>query len=112
MQILALDRIALDVDYQLFVKHDFSCFLPEIARELEELNKKYYKHYQVSEEDSDHVSSAQHISVMTRQAIRRFYLMYSLSAEPQSIDGILNQIFGGSYTNYIKLIKEKLILKI
>lgn len=107
LQILALDRIALDVDYQLFVKHDFSCFLPEIARELEELNKKYYKHYQVSEEDSDHVSSAQHISVKTRQAIRRFYLMYSLSTEAQSIDGILNQIFGGSYTNYIKLIKEK-----
>ena len=107
LQILALDRIALDVDYQLFVKHAFSCFLPEVAKELEELNKKYYKHYQVSEEDSDHVSTAQHISVKTRQAIRRFYLMYSLSAEQQSIDGILNQIFGDSYTNYIKLIKEK-----
>ena len=107
LQILALDRIALDVDYQLFVKHDFSCFLPEIAKELEELNKKYYKHYQVSEEDSDYVSTAQHISVKTRQAIRRFYLMYSLSAESQSIDVVLNQIFGGSYTNYIKLIKEK-----
>ena len=107
LQILALDRIALDVDYQLFVKHDFSCFIPEIAKELEELNKKYYKHYQVSEEDSDHVNTAQHISLKTRQAIRRFYLMYSLSTEVQSIDGILDQIFGGSYTNYIKLIKEK-----
>lgn len=107
LQVLALDRIALDVDYQLFVKHDFSCFSPEIAKELKELNKKYYKHYQVSEEDSDYVSTAQHISVQTRQAIRRFYLMYSLSTEARSIDGILNQIFGGSYTNYIKLIKEK-----
>ena len=107
LQLLALDRIALDIDYQLFVKHDFSCFLPEIARELEELNKKYYKHYRISEEDLESANTAQHISIKTRQAIRRFYLMYSLSTEEQSIDGILNQIFGDSYTNYIKLIREK-----
>lgn len=48
---LELDKIALDVDYRLFVNHDYSFFVPEIQNELQELNKKYRKHYQLMEEE-------------------------------------------------------------
>ncbi|MBQ8689557.1 MAG: hypothetical protein IJ515_04255 [Clostridia bacterium] len=42
---LALDRVALDVDYKLFVSQDFSCFDPIIEKELKALKAKHKKHY-------------------------------------------------------------------
>lgn len=105
IKLLELDKIALDVDYRLFVNNDYvSYFTPEIAKELSELKKKHQKHYQALDEDMADSLEKQGKEVKLRRAIRRFYLLYSAD---QKEDRILNQIFGKNYTLYEKLISTK-----
>ena len=60
----------------------------------------------VASEDQEISPSERKIEMKFRQAIRRFYLMYSL-CDNSSMEGLLNQVFGANYTEYCKLISKK-----
>ncbi|MBR9937632.1 hypothetical protein KE513_08860 [Oscillospiraceae bacterium Marseille-Q3528] len=105
LRLLGLDRIALDVDYKLFVNNDFqSFFTPDVSNELLELKKKHQKLYQILDEESAHSASAQSDEAKLRRAIRRFYIMFSADLKE---DIIFNQLFGRHYTLYESLISKK-----
>lgn len=106
IQLLELDRIALDVDYSLFVNHDYSFFTPDIQEELNSLNRKYRKFYVIEEENAQYTSSQKH-EIEFRRAVRRFFLMYSTRDSSDGIDITLNQIFGEHYTEYVELVTKK-----
>ena len=104
---LELDRIALDVDYQLFVSQDYSCFAPRISGELQSLSTKYRKHYQITDEDQLLDEKKQEKELQLRRAVRRFYLMFSLSENDDDINNVMNQVFGTLYSDYHALISSK-----
>ena len=106
IQNLELDRIALDVDYQLFVSQDYSCFAPFIQEELKALYTKYRKHYQITNEDQVLDEKKYEKELQLRRAVRRFYLMFSLTEHDSDIDRVMDQVFGALYTEYRKLILE------
>lgn len=107
IQDLALDRIALDVDYRLFVNQDYSCFPPAIQEELIVLTRRDRKHYQITDEDRLSTEKRHQGELQFRRAVRRFYLLFSLVESPKEMEHILNQVFGPSYTDYQKLISRK-----
>ena len=104
---LSLDRIALDVDYQLFVSQDLGCFIPELQEELKELLTKHRKHYQITDEEQLLNEKKHKKELQLRCAIRRFYLMFSLHEESSEIDYVMNQIYGPLYTDYRLLTSSK-----
>lgn len=105
LKLLGLDRVALDVDYRLFVNNDFqSFFSPVVANELLELKKKHQKHYRILDEESAYSVAAQSDEVKLRRAIRRYYIMFSVDLKE---DNIFNQLFGKHYTLYDQLISKK-----
>ena len=104
---LELDRIALDVDYQLFVSQDYSCFAPRISSELQSLSTKYRKHYQITDEDQLLDEKKHEKELQLRRAVRRFYLMFSLSENDGDINNVMNQVFGALYSDYRALISSK-----
>lgn len=104
---LELDRIALDVDYQLFVSQDYSCFTPLIQDELKALSTKHRKHYQITNEDQILDEKKHEKELQLRRAVRRFYLLFSLAEDASEIDHVMNQVFGPLYTEYRKLISSK-----
>lgn len=101
---LALDSIALDVDYELFVKQNYACFVPEIQKEINALLTKSNKHYRLVGEDYLSGESINEAEMNIRRAIRRFYLMFSLTEDNDAFDGILKQIYGTYYTEYCRMI--------
>lgn len=104
-KLLGLDRIALDVDYRLFVNNDYAAFFtPDIAEELSQLKKKHQKHYQVLDGEAARSASEQGSESKFRRAIRRFYLLFSADLNEEKV---LNQIFGENYTLYEKLVSTK-----
>lgn len=103
---LELDNIALNDDYILFVTHDYSKLPPEFRDIIGILQKKYRKNYQISEQDG-RTSNSQQIEIQLRKAVRRFYLMYSMFETVSDIDSIMNQIYGGMFTNYRLMITQK-----
>ena len=107
LQQLELDKVALDVDYSLFVSNDYSCFSPSLQRELLALTQRYRKHYQITDEDQLLNEKKHEEELRLRRAIRRFYLLFSLSESENETDHVMNQIFGESYTDYRKLISSK-----
>ena len=107
LQNLELDRIALDVDYSLFVSNDYSCFMPKIQKELTALTQRSRKHYQITDEEQLLDRKKHEEELRLREAIRRFYLLFSLCESDADIDRIMNQIFGESYADYRKLISSK-----
>ncbi len=100
---LELGKKALDVDYRLFVNNDFSFFNPDIAKQLDCLIKSHIKHYQIVEEDGLTASRTKN-EMKVRNAIRRFFLVFSSDGQE---DNLFNQSFGKSYTLYKKLISSK-----
>ena len=104
---LELDRIALDVDYQLFVSQDYSCFTSLIQDELKALSTKHRKHYQITNEDQILDEKKHEKELQLRRAVRRFYLLFSLAEDASEIDHVMNQVFGPLYTEYRKLISSK-----
>lgn len=107
IQNLELDRVALDVDYNLFVRHDFSCFVPKIQEELTALFHRYRKHYQIIDEDQLLDEKKQEEELRLRRAIRRFYLLFNLCESEDDTDCVMNQIFGESFSDYRKMITDK-----
>lgn len=104
---LELDRIALDVDYQLFVSQDYSCFVPHISSELKSLSTKYRKHYQITDEEQLLDEKKHEKELQLRRAVRRFYLLFSLSENDNDINNVMNQVFGTLYSDYRALISSK-----
>lgn len=105
LKLLGLDRVALDVDYRLFVNNDFQAFFtPNVASELLDLKKKHQKHYRILDEESAYSSAAQSDEAQLRRAIRRFYIMFSADSKE---DVVFNQLFGRHYTLYDGLITKK-----
>lgn len=104
---LELDRIALDIDYQLFVSQDYSCFVPRISSELQSLSTKYRKHYQITDEDQLLDEKKHEKELQLRRAVRRFYLLFSLSENDGEINNVMNQVFGALYSDYRALISSK-----
>lgn len=101
---LQLDRISLDVDYTLFVNQNYESFALNLQRILQELNKKYRMHYQISDGDGKQAEKQHERELQMRRAVRRFYLMYSLAENNAEIDTIMNTIFGAFFTQYCALI--------
>lgn len=101
---LGLDKIALDVDYKLFVNHDYSFFTNEIRAIIEELSRKSRKHFQIVDESLEEYSNQQLQTAKIRSAIRRFYLVFGIETEEHTIEGTFNQLFGANYCDYKKLI--------
>ena len=104
---LELDRIALDVDYSLFVSQDYSCFALNIGKELQALSTKYRKHYQVTDEDQLHDEKTHEIELQIRRSVRRFYLLFSLSENDDDINNVMDQVFGTLYSDYRTLISSR-----
>lgn len=107
IQNLELDKISLDVDYKLFVSQDYSCFTPSIEKELQALSSKHQRHYRISSADQVVDEKKSEKELQHRQAIRRFYLIFSLAESKAEIDHVLNQVFGTLYTDYCQLISSK-----
>lgn len=107
IQNLELDKISLDVDYKLFVSQDYSCFAPSIEKELQALSSKHQRHYRISSADQIVDEKKSEKELQHRQAIRRFYLIFSLAESQAEIDHVLNQVFGTLYTDYCQLISSK-----
>ena len=102
IQNLALDRVALDVDYKLFVSQDYSCFDSKIEAEIKSLTTKYRRHYQVTNADQLFDEKKSEKELQFRCAIRRFYLIFSLVDSLDEVDRIMNQISRVCYTEYRK----------
>lgn len=100
---LELDRIALNVDYKLFVNHDYSFFSPEINAEINTLNIKHKNRYKLNEEEVEDSNKVQKLEVQLRRAIRRYYLFYSLFSDDKELDNVFNQVFGSNFMEYISL---------
>ena len=107
IQRLELDRIALNIDYGIFVRHDYSCFSPSIQEELKAIMSRYRKHYQVSDEENVVNEKKQEEESLLRRAVRRYYLFYSLAESSEDTDAIWNQIYGEAYTDYRNLLLSK-----
>jgi hypothetical protein len=107
LQVLNLEGIALNVDYDLFVKCDYRFFLPEIQSILNNLQRMYRSQYKIYDEELMSSKSVGEMDYRLRSSIRRFYLMYSLSSEYSDVHEVLNQVFGISYTDYQRLVMEK-----
>lgn len=106
IHMLNLDSIALDVDYDLFVKRDYKAFPIELQTEIDNLYKRHRKLYQVP--DEGHISlQREQTDTNIRKAIRRIYLVFSVYSDPDELFHLFNQIFGPSYSDYKKLISEK-----
>ena len=105
---LALDKIALDCDYLLFVKQNFDCFKPNLQDELTKLYKKYRNTFEQASEDDDttKIEKRHKKELKLRQAVRRFYLMFSMTNDG-NIESILNQIYGPQFARYVGLISQK-----
>lgn len=97
---LGIDTIALNVDYNLFVNHDYSYFPVGVRGLIEDLTNKSRKFFQIVEDENDQHAN-QEKNAEFRKAVRRFYLLYGTPADNETI---YNQIFGSNFVDYKKLI--------
>lgn len=97
IQNLKLDNIALEEDYNLFVKEEFEYFDIKIINVLKEIWKKFDRSISFEENDSNDSFSFVKRKKM-RKAIRRFFLVYGQS-DKQKIYDIL---YGNGFMTYIE----------
>lgn len=98
------DRIALDVDYKLFVTQDLNCFSPEIRNMLTSVLNRCRRSFQADDDSNDEKARIEGLKL--RRAIRRFFLMYSLFEPEKEINDVMDQIFGKRFSEYKALISE------
>ncbi len=104
---LELDRMALSADDKLFVKQDYSDFLPRVRKELDSLLVKSKKYYQTLNKD-DFLPEKKHARELSvRRAVRRFYLVFALPDFQVGGNQLMNEVFGESYMDYKDLISVK-----
>ncbi len=104
IQNLGLDSLALDVDYKLFVNHDYSFFSNDVRNIVETITSKSRKHFQTADDSEEMFSNQQNRTARIRKSVRRFYLMYGISGEGTSVDDLFNQIYGSNFIDYKKMI--------
>ena len=81
--------------------------MPKIQKELTALTQRYRKHYQITDEEQLLDRKKHEEELRLREAIRRFYLLFSLCESDADIDRIMNQIFGESYADYRDVYKRQ-----
>lgn len=100
---LGIDAIALNVDYTLFVNRNYSCFPVKMRDLINDLTTKSRKSFQIGEEEAiNHANYKRNAEF--RRAVRRFYLLYGMPEDNETLDGLYNQIFGTNFVDYKKLI--------
>lgn len=104
IQNLGLDSIALDVDYRLFVNHDYSLFPESVRTMVESLSQKSRKHFQVLDDSDDAFANLQERTARIRKSIRRFYLVYGNVESGEAKGDLYNQIYGSYFIDYKKMI--------
>lgn len=109
---LKLDSIALDEDYELFVKNNFDC-LPENIRIIvkaawSNFSKRYHSIDIDTETDSKVSDKKMLEDIRMRKAIRRFYLMYSSYENIGQVERVFEQIYGEIFPLYKKALLKKL----
>lgn len=107
LQKLSLDQKSFSVDYQLFVNQDFSCF-PLIEKDL--LLREWSGLYQVrklAEQEDEINEDIYQEDLWLRQAIRRFYLLFSLLTD-EEYSQLLNDTFSPVYSDYLEARKAPL----
>lgn len=100
IQRLDLDGISLNVDYDLFVKNDYSFFHPEIADMLKKIHLQSKRNYRTLDISVDFRQKVDKKERDFRRSVRRFFLMYHLVQNPAQRDEVLNQIFGTNFSSY------------
>lgn len=100
---LGIDAIALNVDYNLFVNHNYSYFPVSVRGLIEDLTNKSRKFFQVVEDENGQ-NADQEKNAEFRKAVRRFYLLYGIPADNETIEDLYNQILGSNFVDYKKLI--------
>lgn len=108
LRLLELDHIALDVDYSLFVKQDYSSFFPEeIQEELRDVARRYRGLYRIDTENDSKRTEQMRKEREFRRAVRRYYLVYGLYDRQEKLNQLLNQLFGANFTDYLDLILKE-----
>lgn len=101
---LGIDAIALNVDYDLFVNHNYTYFPVGVRELIEELTYNSRRFFRI-EDDETKLHENQEKNAEFRKAVRRFYLIYGKPTDNEkSIDDLYNQIFGSNFVDYKKLI--------
>lgn len=108
LRLLELDHIALDVDYSLFVKQDYSSFFPEeIQDELGDIAKQCRGLYRIDMENISKNAEQVRREREFRRAVRRYYLVYGLYDRQEKLNQLLNQLFGANFMDYLELILKE-----
>lgn len=103
---LGIDAIALNVDYNLFVNHNYSYFPVSVRGLIDDLTNKSRKNFQIVEdENTQHANQEKNAEF--RRAVRRFYLLYGMPTDNEPIEDLYNQIFGSNFVDYKKLITSE-----
>ncbi len=105
IRMLGLDSITLDVDYEVFVNHDYSRFPSGIQAVLDSVSTAHKKHYQSSDEAKAIDASNKNFEAQLRRSFRRFYLVFG-NDKPKD-KNVFDQIYGENFTLYQKLISHK-----
>ena len=107
IQNLKLDNIALEEDYNLFVKEDFEYFDIEITKMLKDILKKFDR--SISFEENDGIDSNDIIVKRRkmRKAIRRFFLVYGKN-DNKDRQEIYDTLYGKGFMTYIEATKNHL----
>ena len=103
---LGIDEIALNIDYRLFVNHDYKYFPSSVRSLIVDLTNKSRKYFKVVDDESERISNQQK-NAEFRKAVRRFYLLYGSPADHETLDDLYNQIFGTNFIDYKKLISSE-----
>lgn len=100
---LGIDATTLNVDYNLFVNHNYDYFPLSVRGLIDDLTNKSRKFFQVVEDEkAQHANQEKNAEF--RKAVRRFYLLYGMLADNETKEDLYNQIFGSNFVDYKKLI--------
>lgn len=109
LKALNIDSKSLNEDYNMIVRHDFSCFNEDIRKIIqtkwEDFSKRYRK--DVSDSKDFLLNNNKEEDINMRKALRRFYIMYSNVNSEEDFDNVMNQIFGKVFPIYNRGIMSK-----
>lgn len=109
LKALNIDSKSLDEDYNMIVRHDFSCFNEDIRdiiqTKWEDFSKRYKK--DISDSNDFLLNNNTEEDINMRKALRRFYIMYSNVNDEEDFDNKISQIFGKVFPIYNRGIINK-----
>ena len=102
IQNLGLDKIAIDVDFYLFVSEKYQEYFDDsIISILEPLREKTRSYYRNSTEDNYNDDNKE--KLLIRQSFRRFYYFFGTV---KNQNDLYNQLFGNLFSDYCKIINS------